>query len=164
MVMLEVVASKLSWSIVLFNALRYISSNHSAEHFNASTFNDILNYSSVCSSLISRIFNALWSLNFFLESNSHLQTKSWWLLIPTVQLRAAAHAVGEADLEKKFEAASESLRRGIMFANSLYLWWGNWLTFGLNPANLALLRVLQYLSLSMHIVELRCWPCVSQSH
>ncbi|PSS36362.1 DExH-box ATP-dependent RNA helicase [Actinidia chinensis var. chinensis] len=37
------------------------------------------------------------------------------------QLRAAAVAVGEADLEKKFEAASESLRRGIMFANSLYL-------------------------------------------
>ncbi|GFY80546.1 RNA helicase, ATP-dependent, SK12/DOB1 protein [Actinidia rufa] len=37
------------------------------------------------------------------------------------QLRAAALAVGEADLEKRFEAASESLRRGIMFANSLYL-------------------------------------------
>ncbi|KAI8014695.1 DExH-box ATP-dependent RNA helicase DExH10 [Camellia lanceoleosa] len=37
------------------------------------------------------------------------------------QLCAAAHAVGEADLEKKFAAASESLRRGIMFANSLYL-------------------------------------------
>ncbi|KAI9118765.1 hypothetical protein K1719_010210 [Acacia pycnantha] len=37
------------------------------------------------------------------------------------QLRAAAEAVGEVDLEKKFAAASESLRRGIMFANSLYL-------------------------------------------
>ncbi|KZV49019.1 superkiller viralicidic activity 2-like 2 [Dorcoceras hygrometricum] len=37
------------------------------------------------------------------------------------QLKAAAHAVGEADLENKFAAASESLRRGIMFANSLYL-------------------------------------------
>lgn len=37
------------------------------------------------------------------------------------QLRAAAHAVGEVTLEKKFEEASESLRRGIMFANSLYL-------------------------------------------
>ncbi|WOG90986.1 hypothetical protein DCAR_0310234 [Daucus carota subsp. sativus] len=37
------------------------------------------------------------------------------------QLRAAAHAVGEGDLESKFAAASESLRRGIMFANSLYL-------------------------------------------
>ncbi|KAK9269473.1 hypothetical protein L1049_001248 [Liquidambar formosana] len=37
------------------------------------------------------------------------------------QLHAAAHAVGEADLETKFAAASESLRRGIMFANSLYL-------------------------------------------
>lgn len=37
------------------------------------------------------------------------------------QLRAAAAAVGEADLEKKFAAASESLRRGIIFANSLYL-------------------------------------------
>lgn len=37
------------------------------------------------------------------------------------QLRAAAHAVGEAGLEEKFGAASESLRRGIMFANSLYL-------------------------------------------
>ncbi|PON79903.1 ATP-dependent RNA helicase Ski [Trema orientale] len=30
-------------------------------------------------------------------------------------------AVGEVDLENKFAAASESLRRGIMFANSLYL-------------------------------------------
>ncbi|KAL3642841.1 Helix-loop-helix protein 2 [Castilleja foliolosa] len=37
------------------------------------------------------------------------------------QLKAAAHAVGEAGLEDKFSAASESLRRGIMFANSLYL-------------------------------------------
>ncbi|KAL0410324.1 UNVERIFIED_CONTAM: DExH-box ATP-dependent RNA helicase DExH10 [Sesamum latifolium] len=37
------------------------------------------------------------------------------------QLKAAAHAVGEAGLEDKFAAASESLRRGIMFANSLYL-------------------------------------------
>ncbi|PIA43943.1 hypothetical protein AQUCO_01800177v1 [Aquilegia coerulea] len=37
------------------------------------------------------------------------------------QLCAAAHAVGEVDLEKKFAAGSESLRRGIMFANSLYL-------------------------------------------
>ncbi|KAL1531271.1 Helix-loop-helix protein 2 [Salvia divinorum] len=37
------------------------------------------------------------------------------------QLKGAAHAVGEADLEEKFTAASESLRRGIMFANSLYL-------------------------------------------
>ncbi|XP_010252211.1 PREDICTED: DExH-box ATP-dependent RNA helicase DExH10 [Nelumbo nucifera] len=37
------------------------------------------------------------------------------------QLRAAAQAVGEVDLEKKFAASSESLRRGIMFANSLYL-------------------------------------------
>ncbi|GAA0175125.1 DNA metabolism protein [Lithospermum erythrorhizon] len=37
------------------------------------------------------------------------------------QLKAAAHAVGESDLENKFTGASESLRRGIMFANSLYL-------------------------------------------
>ncbi|XP_077238593.1 DExH-box ATP-dependent RNA helicase DExH10-like isoform X2 [Tasmannia lanceolata] len=37
------------------------------------------------------------------------------------QLRGAAHAVGEADLENKFAAGSESLRRGIMFANSLYM-------------------------------------------
>ncbi|KFK39917.1 hypothetical protein AALP_AA3G305800 [Arabis alpina] len=37
------------------------------------------------------------------------------------QLRAAAEAVGESSLESKFAAASESLRRGIMFANSLYL-------------------------------------------
>ncbi|GMY35165.1 DExH-box ATP-dependent RNA helicase DExH10 [Fagus crenata] len=37
------------------------------------------------------------------------------------QLRAAAHAVGEVNLENKFAAGSESLRRGIMFANSLYL-------------------------------------------
>ncbi|KAJ0030002.1 hypothetical protein Pint_13899 [Pistacia integerrima] len=37
------------------------------------------------------------------------------------QLRAAAQAVGEVTLENKFAAASGSLRRGIMFANSLYL-------------------------------------------
>ncbi|KAK8959177.1 hypothetical protein KSP40_PGU016018 [Platanthera guangdongensis] len=37
------------------------------------------------------------------------------------QLKAAAHAVGEVNLEEKFEAGSASLRRGIMFANSLYL-------------------------------------------
>ncbi|CAO2816579.1 unnamed protein product [Amaranthus hypochondriacus] len=37
------------------------------------------------------------------------------------QLKAAASAVGEADLENKFGDASASLRRGIMFANSLYL-------------------------------------------
>lgn len=37
------------------------------------------------------------------------------------QLKAAAQAVGEVNLENKFAAASESLRRGIMFANSLYL-------------------------------------------
>lgn len=52
---------------------------------------------------------------------------TWWILsssfrLAFFQLRAAANAVGEADLEKKFAAASESLRRGIMFANSLYLW------------------------------------------
>lgn len=40
---------------------------------------------------------------------------------PVLKLRASAQAVGEVDLEKKFAAASESLRRGIMFANSLYL-------------------------------------------
>lgn len=37
------------------------------------------------------------------------------------QLKAAAHAVGEVDLQNKFGAASDSIRRGIMFANSLYL-------------------------------------------
>ncbi|KAL2250954.1 DExH-box ATP-dependent RNA helicase DExH10 isoform X2 [Sesamum indicum] len=37
------------------------------------------------------------------------------------QLKAAAHAVGEAGLKDKFAAASESIHRGIMFANSLYL-------------------------------------------
>ncbi|XP_043712800.1 DExH-box ATP-dependent RNA helicase DExH10 isoform X2 [Telopea speciosissima] len=37
------------------------------------------------------------------------------------KLCAAAHAVGEVDLENKFAAASASLRRGIMFSNSLYL-------------------------------------------
>ncbi|KAL5706662.1 RNA helicase [Ranunculus cassubicifolius] len=36
------------------------------------------------------------------------------------QLAAAAGAVGELKLEEKFKEASESLRRGIMFANSLY--------------------------------------------
>ncbi|XP_051131807.1 DExH-box ATP-dependent RNA helicase DExH10 [Andrographis paniculata] len=37
------------------------------------------------------------------------------------QLKSAAHAVGEADLEDKFNGACESIRHGIMFANSLYL-------------------------------------------
>ncbi|KAE8772626.1 hypothetical protein D1007_55354 [Hordeum vulgare] len=37
------------------------------------------------------------------------------------QLKAAAEAVGEVNLESKFGSASESLHRGIMFANSLYL-------------------------------------------
>ncbi|ERN12540.1 DExH-box ATP-dependent RNA helicase DExH10 isoform X2 [Amborella trichopoda] len=37
------------------------------------------------------------------------------------QLKDAAHAVGEVDLENKFAAGSQSLRRGIIFANSLYL-------------------------------------------
>ncbi|GJN07285.1 hypothetical protein PR202_ga25105 [Eleusine coracana subsp. coracana] len=37
------------------------------------------------------------------------------------QLKAAAEAVGEVNLVEKFENASESLNRGIMFANSLYL-------------------------------------------
>ncbi|KAL0924464.1 hypothetical protein M5K25_005295 [Dendrobium thyrsiflorum] len=37
------------------------------------------------------------------------------------RLKAAAHAVGEINLEKKFESGTESLRRGIMIANSLYL-------------------------------------------
>lgn len=37
------------------------------------------------------------------------------------QLATAAQAVGEATLQKKFQAGSETLRRGIMFANSLYL-------------------------------------------
>jgi ATP-dependent RNA helicase DOB1 len=38
-----------------------------------------------------------------------------------LQLKAAAEAVGEVNLMEKFEKASESLNRGIMFANSLYL-------------------------------------------
>ncbi|RHN56417.1 putative RNA helicase [Medicago truncatula] len=37
------------------------------------------------------------------------------------QLRAGAEAVGENDLAKKFTAASESIRRGIIFTDSLYL-------------------------------------------
>eukprot|EP00252_Welwitschia_mirabilis_P018829 TRINITY_DN4218_c0_g1_i1.p1 TRINITY_DN4218_c0_g1~~TRINITY_DN4218_c0_g1_i1.p1 ORF type:complete len:993 (+),score=171.89 TRINITY_DN4218_c0_g1_i1:142-3120(+) len=37
------------------------------------------------------------------------------------QLKSAAQAVGDEILESKFEASSESLRRGVMFANSLYL-------------------------------------------
>ncbi|KAM0867866.1 hypothetical protein ACQ4PT_041687 [Festuca glaucescens] len=40
---------------------------------------------------------------------------------PLHMLKAAAEAVGEVNLENKFGSASESLRRGIMFANSLYL-------------------------------------------
>ncbi|PKU61642.1 DEAD-box ATP-dependent RNA helicase ISE2, chloroplastic [Dendrobium catenatum] len=37
------------------------------------------------------------------------------------QLKAAAHALGDINLEKKFESGIESLRHGIMFTNSLYL-------------------------------------------
>ncbi|XP_002963518.2 DExH-box ATP-dependent RNA helicase DExH10 [Selaginella moellendorffii] len=37
------------------------------------------------------------------------------------QLRLVFQAIGNGELEKKFEAGIESIRRGIMFANSLYL-------------------------------------------
>ncbi|XP_057250725.1 DExH-box ATP-dependent RNA helicase DExH10-like [Beta vulgaris subsp. vulgaris] len=37
------------------------------------------------------------------------------------QLKAAVSAVGEANLENMYAEASASLRRSIMFANSLYL-------------------------------------------
>eukprot|EP00897_Mesotaenium_endlicherianum_P003950 jgi/Mesen1/3583/ME000020S03113 len=37
------------------------------------------------------------------------------------EIRAAAKAVGDTKLEKAFEKGSESIRRGIIFANSLYL-------------------------------------------
>jgi ATP-dependent RNA helicase DOB1 len=37
------------------------------------------------------------------------------------QLRSAAQAIGNPDLENKFLLGSESIRRGIIFANSLYL-------------------------------------------
>ena len=36
------------------------------------------------------------------------------------QLATAALAVGDKDLESKFEAAALLLRRGVMFSNSLY--------------------------------------------
>ena len=36
------------------------------------------------------------------------------------QLAAAALALGDRDLCHKFEAAAKLLRRGVMFANSLY--------------------------------------------
>lgn len=53
--------------------------------------------------------------------NEFFQLGSAMTVFASFQLRAAAEAVGEVDLEKKFAAASESLRRGIIFANSLYL-------------------------------------------
>eukprot|EP00244_Chara_vulgaris_P006478 TRINITY_DN24599_c0_g2_i1.p1 TRINITY_DN24599_c0_g2~~TRINITY_DN24599_c0_g2_i1.p1 ORF type:complete len:106 (-),score=18.81 TRINITY_DN24599_c0_g2_i1:127-444(-) len=37
------------------------------------------------------------------------------------QIKIACKAVGESELERKFEEASGNLRRGIMFANSLYI-------------------------------------------
>ena len=37
------------------------------------------------------------------------------------QMKAAAKAVGESKLEELFEKASAGIRRGIMFANSLYV-------------------------------------------
>ncbi|XP_024386921.1 DExH-box ATP-dependent RNA helicase DExH10 [Physcomitrium patens] len=37
------------------------------------------------------------------------------------QLRSAAQAIGNPDLENKFALGSESIRRGIVFANSLYI-------------------------------------------
>ncbi|KAF9619904.1 hypothetical protein IFM89_009686 [Coptis chinensis] len=42
------------------------------------------------------------------------------LLMTLDLLRSADHAVGELDLESKFAVSSESLWRGIMFANSVY--------------------------------------------
>lgn len=38
-----------------------------------------------------------------------------------VQMCLAARSIGDEALEKKFKEASESIHRGIMFANSLYL-------------------------------------------
>ena len=38
-----------------------------------------------------------------------------------VQMCSAARSIGDEALEKKFKEASESIHRGIMFANSLYL-------------------------------------------
>ena len=37
------------------------------------------------------------------------------------QMAQAAEAVGDAALGAKFTAASESIRRGVVFSNSLYL-------------------------------------------
>ena len=37
------------------------------------------------------------------------------------QMCSAARSIGDEALEKKFKEASESIHRGIMFANSLYL-------------------------------------------
>ncbi|KAL0374675.1 UNVERIFIED_CONTAM: DExH-box ATP-dependent RNA helicase DExH10 [Sesamum radiatum] len=58
---------------------------------------------------------------YLLLSRHYLDFVPYSSSIMCFQLKAAAHAVGEAGLEDKFAAASESLRRGIMFANSLYL-------------------------------------------
>lgn len=38
-----------------------------------------------------------------------------------MELRGAANAVGDAELAGKFERGAESMRHGIVFANSLYL-------------------------------------------
>ena len=59
-----------------------------------------------------------------LKSNMSLMEPSFsdiLIALHVFKLRGAAQAVGELDLESKFAGASESLRRGIMFANSLYL-------------------------------------------
>ncbi|KAE9464222.1 hypothetical protein C3L33_03875, partial [Rhododendron williamsianum] len=61
------------------------------------------------------------SVEILILAISEKMLKTNYSMLIQLQLRGAANAVGEADLEKKFLAASESLRRGIMFANSLYL-------------------------------------------
>jgi ATP-dependent RNA helicase DOB1 len=38
-----------------------------------------------------------------------------------MELRGAAKAVGDVELADKFERGAESMRHGIVFANSLYL-------------------------------------------
>lgn len=43
-------------------------------------------------------------------------------LFVTLQLRTAAKTIGDEALETRFQMASDSIRRGIVFANSLYVW------------------------------------------
>ncbi|KAB5514778.1 hypothetical protein DKX38_028684 [Salix brachista] len=76
---------------------------------------------------------------------------------PLHKLRAAAQAVGEVSLETKFAAASKSLRRGIMIANSLYLF-HLLFSFTFELLSIALLQLISLYTYRVGEMEMKVIP------